>query len=111
MADLHKFTVAESLNTDTAGKWDVQTAVTTSDASVTHIDVSNYHNVIIDTTKTICVLFDGTSNTTAGDGNNLELPTGIHNLRVPHGISRNGSVYLHWRRNGSTNATVRMVLC
>ena len=108
MADLHRFSVQEAVNTDTAGQWNVQTAVTTSDASVTHVDVSSYHNVIIDTTKTICVLFDTTSDTAAGDGNNLELPTGIHALKVPHGLG--DTVYLHWRRNGSTNATVRMIL-
>ena len=42
------------------------------------------------------------------DGNNLELPTGIHSLKVPHGLGN--TIYLHWLRNGSVNATVRMIL-
>ena len=109
MANLQKYRAHESLNADTAAAWDVETVVTTTDATVTHINVSSYHNVIIDTTSTICILFDGTSNTTAGDGNNLELPSGVHNIKVPHGVG--STVYLHWRRNGSTDATVRVVLC
>jgi hypothetical protein len=109
MADLHKFTVVESLNTDTSAAWDVETVITTTDSTVTHINVSSYHNVIIDTTSTICILFDGTSNTTATDGSNLELPGGIHNIKVPHGVGR--TVYLHWLRNGSSDTTVRLVLC
>ena len=108
MADLHKFTVQEAVNTEAAGKWSVETVVTTTDATVTHINVSSYHNIIIDCTSTICVLFDTTSNTTAGDGNNLELPTGIHSLKVPHGLGQ--TIYFHWRRNGSTDATVRAIL-
>ena len=109
MANLHKLSVQEAVNTDTAAAWDVETVVTNTDATVTHINVSSYHNVIIDTTSTICILFDGTTNTTAGDGNNLELPSGVHNIKVPHGVGN--TVYLHWRRNGSSDATVRVVLC
>jgi hypothetical protein len=109
MANLHKLSVQEALNTDTAGAWDVETVVTTTDSTVTHVNVTTYHNVIIDTTATICILFDGTSDTTATDGNNLELPAGIHNVKVPHGVGR--TIYLHWLRNGTSDATVRMVLC
>ena len=108
MADLHKFSVQEAVNTEAAGKWTVQTAVTTSGTGVTDVDVSGYHNVIIDCTSTICVLFDTISNTAATDANNLELPTGIHSLKVPHGLGN--TIYLHWLRNGSVNATVRMIL-
>jgi len=111
MANLHKFTVQEAVNQDSAGVWDVQTVVTTTDATVTHKDVSTYHNIIIDCTSTIVVLFDRTTDTTATDGNNLELQAGIHNIKIPHGISGNDSIYFHWRRDGSTDATVRMVLC
>ena len=109
MAHLQKFRAHEALNTDTAATWDVQTVVTTTDGTVTHVNVSSHHNVIIDTTSTICILFDGTSNTTATDGNNLELPAGVHSVKVPHGVG--DTVYLHWLRNGSADATVRMVLC
>ena len=109
MANLQKFRAHEALNTEAAAAWDVETVVTTTDATVTHINVSLYHNIIIDTTSTICILFDGTSNTTATDGNNLELPAGVHSVKVPHGVG--DTVYLHWLRNGSADATVRMVLC
>ena len=108
MADLHKFSVQEAVNTEAAGKWTVQTVVTTSGTDVTDVDVSEYHNVIIDCTSTICVLFDTTSTGTGADGDNLELPTGIHSLKVPHGLGN--TIYLHWLRNGAVNATVRMIL-
>ena len=109
MADLHKFSVQEAVNTEAAGQWNVETVVTTTDGTVTHIDVSGYHNVIVDCTSTICVLFDTISNTAATDANNLELPTGIHSLKVPHGLIGN-TIYFHWLRNGSTDATVRVIL-
>ena len=108
MADLHKFSVQEAVNTEAAGQWNVQTVVTTTNTDVTDVDVSGYHNVIIDCTSTICVLFDTTATGTGADGNNLELPTGIHSLKVPHGLGN--TIYLHWLRNGSVNATVRMIL-
>ena len=53
MANLHKLSVQEAVNTDTAAAWDVETVVTTTDATVTHINVSSYHNIIVDTTSTI----------------------------------------------------------
>ena len=108
MANLNKFSSQEAANTETSGVWNVETAVTTTDATVTHIDVSGYHNVIIDCTSTICVLFDKAAATTVTDDNNLELPTGVHSLKVPHGLGN--TIYFHWRRNGSTDATVRAIL-
>ena len=107
MAELHKFTTQEAVNTEVAGKWSVETAVTTSNNTVVHIDVTEYHNIIVDCTSTICVLFDTTADTAATDGNNLELLAGIHSLKVPHGLG--AKVYFHWLRNNDVNATVRIV--
>ena len=113
MANLKEFSVQEAVNAEAAGKWTVQTVVTTSSAGVTHVNVSDYHNVIIDTTSTICILFDTAATTGDGDeaafdGSNLELPFGVHALKVPKGLGN--TIWLHWRRNGAVNATVRMIL-
>ena len=108
MANLKEFSTQEAVNAEAAGKWAVQSVVTTSGTGMTHVNVSDYHNVIIDTTSTICILFDTVSDTTATDGNNLELPQGVHALKIPKGLGN--TIYLHWLRNGSVNATVRMVL-
>jgi hypothetical protein len=108
MANLRQFSAAEALNTEAAGVWDVETVVTTTDSTVTHVNVSNYHNVILDTTSTICILFDTVSNTTATDGNNLEIPGGVTSIKIPKGLG--STIYLHWLRNGSTDATVRVIL-
>ena len=108
MANLHKFTVQESLNTDTAGSWAVQTAVTTSDSTVTHIDVSAVNTVIFDCTSDIDVLFDTAATTSNSDTNDLKLQAGITSIKVPRGLGN--TVYLHWRRSGSTDATVRIIL-
>ena len=117
MANLKEFSTQEAVNAEAAGKWSVQTAVDTSalgdPTDTTHINVSDYHNVVIDCSSTICILFDTGATTGDGaesafDGNNLELPQGVHALKIPKGLGN--TIYLHWRRNGSVNATVRMVL-
>ena len=112
MANLKEFSTQEAVNAEAAGKWSVQTAVDTSalgdPTDTTHINVSDYHNVVIDCSSTICILFDTAATTDCTDGNNLELPGGVHALKIPKGLGN--TIYLHWRRNGSVNATVRMVL-
>ena len=113
MANLKEFSTQEAVNAEAAGKWAVQSVVTTSGTGMTHVNVSDYHNVIIDTTSVICILFDTAATTGDGaeaafDGDNLELPAGVHALKIPKGLGN--TIYLHWRRNGSVNATVRMVL-
>lgn len=108
MADLHKFTVQESLNTDTAGGWSVQTAVTTTNTNTNHIDVSAINTVIFDCSSDIDVLFDTAATTNCDDTNDLKLQAGITSIKVPRGLGN--TVYLHWRRSGSSNATVRLIL-
>ena len=108
MAHLNKFTVQESLNVDTAAGQDVQTVVTTSDTTTTHKNVSNINTVIIDCTSDIDVLFDTEATTNCSDTNDLKLQAGITALKVPRGLG--STVYLHWRRSGSVNATVRLIL-
>jgi hypothetical protein len=112
MANLKEFSTQEAVNAEAAGKWLVQTAIDTSALSTatdtTHVNVSDYHNVVIDCTSTIDILFDTAATTDCNDTNDLKLPQGVHALKIPKGLGN--TIYLHWRRNGSVNATVRMVL-
>ena len=112
MANLHRFSVQEAVNTDTSGFWDVETGVTTTDTTTTHINVTNYHTVLVYASSTIDVLFDNVGNTNCNDTNDIKIPSGLTSLKVPRGIVPNdkGSMYMHWRRNGSTDATVQIVL-
>ena len=108
MANLKEFSVQEAVNAEAAGKWTVQAAVETSSTGQTDVDVSNYHNVIIDCSSTIDIVFDTSEAGEAGDANDLKLPFGVHALKVPKGLGN--TIWLHWRRNGAVNATVRMIL-
>ena len=108
MADLHKFTVQEASNVETAGQWGVETAVTTSDTTTTHMNVSTANTVIVDNNNTIDILFDTAASTNCSDANDIKLPSGVHAVKVPRGLGN--TVYFHWRRNSSANATVRVVV-
>ena len=113
MSVLQKYTTQEAVNVDTSAVWDVQTVVDTSSggigANTNHVNVSNYHLVLIDATSSIDILFDNNATTNCSDTNDLKLNSGITSMKIPKGIGN--TVWLHWRRNGSTDATVRMILC
>tara|TARA_R100000808_G_scaffold7936_1_gene22733 strand:- start:3067 stop:3396 length:330 start_codon:yes stop_codon:yes gene_type:complete len=109
MSVLGKYSTQEAVNVDTSAIWDVQTVVTTTDTTTQHVDVSNHHIVIIDTSSPIDILFDNQATTNCSDTNDLKIPFGISSMKVPKGLGK--TIYLHWRRDGSTDATVRMILC
>ena len=109
MANLNRFSAQEAVNVEVAAIWDVQTVVTTTNTHTNHVNVSNYHQVIIDTTSAIDILFDTNATTNCSDTNDLKLPQGVSSMKVPKGLGN--TIYLHWRRDGSTDATVRMILC
>ena len=113
MANLNRFSAQEAVNVEVSAVWDVQTVVNTSSggigANTQHVNVSDYHQVIIDTTSAIDILFDANATTNCSDTNDLKLPQGVSSMKIPKGLGN--IIYLHWRRDGSTNATVRMILC
>lgn len=109
MANLNRFSAQEAVNVEVAAIWDVQTVVTTTNTDTNHVNVSNYHQVVIDATATIDILFDTVSDTDCNDSNDIKLPLGISTVKVPKGLGN--TIYLHWRRDGSANSTVRMILC
>ena len=112
MANLNRFSAQEAVNVEVSAVWDVQTVVSTSSggigANTQHVNVSDYHQVIIDTTSAIDILFDANATTNCSDTNDLKLQAGITSIKVPRGLGN--TVYLHWRRSGSTDATVRLIL-
>ena len=113
MANLNRFSAQEAVNVEVSALWDVQTVVDTSAGGIgsatQHVNVSDCHQVIIDTTAAIDILFDINATTNCSDTNDLKLPQGVSSMKVPKGLGN--TIYLHWRRDGSTDATVRMILC
>ena len=112
MANLHKHTVQEALNSESSGVWDVQLSTAPLTTSL-HLEVTNYHNIIIDTTATFDVLFDTAIATSNNDTHDLKITEGVTVLRVPHGLKNSSSdeIWLHYRADGSLTPTVRIVLC
>tara|TARA_R100001594_G_scaffold744_1_gene2959 strand:- start:93 stop:434 length:342 start_codon:yes stop_codon:yes gene_type:complete len=113
MSVLGKYTTQEAVNVEVSSVWDVQTAIDTSTGGIgtatQHVNVSDYHQVIIDTSSAIDILFDANATTNCSDANDLKLPQGVTSMKIPKGLGN--VIYLHWRRDGSTNAIVRMILC
>ena len=108
MAEIRKFTADEAMSAEQAGKWSVQAKQDADgDGTNYHKNVSDYHTVIIDCTGTIDILFDIVSNTSCSDTNDLKIPAGVTSIKVPHGLGN--TIYLHWRSNGSTTPTVRLI--
>lgn len=113
MAQLQKYGAGEALNVDAAPKWAVQTAVTTTNADSNHvtIDPNLYHKIAVTASNPIHVVFDTTSNTTVSATNDLVLyGSKTHYLNVPVIGDAGTTVYFHFRRQGSANATIQMVL-
>jgi len=113
MAQLQKYGAGEALNVDAAPKWAVQTAVTTSSTASNHvtIDPNLYHKIAVTASHPIHVVFDTTSDTTVSATNDLVLyGSKTHYLNVPVIGDSGATVYFHFRRQGSQDAAVQMVL-
>ena len=108
MANLHKLTVQESLNVETSGQWDVHGDISVTDTYVANaahsVDVSKYHEVIIDIpTADIAINFSSTQAVNAGD---IPLPPGLHTIKIPRGIGK--TIYLNLESTSGTQ-TVKIV--
>ena len=106
MADLHKLSVQEALNTESSAVWDQQ-AINTVSTSSEAIDVSKYHTVHFMTDQALLFEFGVTDNLTTGNALYVSGGDTIFSLKVPHGIG--STVYLNIQAS-STNCQVRMVL-
>ena len=111
MANLQKYSAHESLNTDSAAGWDVQTAVTVG-STATSANVSGYNTIHIQTSEPIYFMFTTVAHGTTDSvstSNDLYLAGGdtIYSLRIPSGLGN--TVYIQWERK-SSDSTVRYVL-
>tara|TARA_R100001082_G_scaffold53950_1_gene29495 strand:+ start:4837 stop:5172 length:336 start_codon:yes stop_codon:yes gene_type:complete len=110
MANLQKFRAHESLNVETAGEWQVQSAVT-ADADGVAVDVGSYHQVHLMSDNDFYFTFNTTgTDSDINTSNDLYLKGGdtIYTLKVPRGLGN--SVHLIMERKGSSDATVRVIL-
>ena len=98
MADLHKFSVQEAVNTDTSGGWTVGSATTVAGSAINEIhgsdalNISGYHIVGITIDQPIYFRFTGTT-TDACASTDLKLDTGTHFIKIPHGVGN--SIFLN----------------
>ena len=110
MANIQKFRAHESLNIESAGDWQVQTAVT-ADADGVAVDVTSYHQIHLLTDKDIYFTFNTTgTDSDVNTSNDLYLKGGdtIYTLKVPRGLGN--AVHLIMERKESSDATVRIIL-
>ena len=107
MADMQKYRAHESLNTQTAAGWSVQSAATAASAA-SSVKVSGFHTIHIQTDEDIYFKFTDSSTDSLSTANDLYL----YSVRIPNGISGSvhDDVYIQWERKGSSDATVRYVL-
>jgi len=113
MADMQKYRAHESLNTQTAAGWSVQSAATAASAA-SSVKVSGFHTIHIQTDEDIYFKFTDSSTDSLSTANDLYLMGGdsVYSVRIPNGIigSIHDDVYIQWERKGSSDATVRYVL-
>ena len=110
MANIQKFRAHESLNIESAGDWQVQSAVT-ADADGVAVDVTSYHQIHLLTDKDIYFTFNTTgTDSDINTSNDLYLKGGdtIYTLKVPRGLGN--AVHLIMERKEGSDATVRIIL-
>jgi len=109
MADIQRYRAHESLNTQTAASWAVQTAATVG-SSASSVQVTAYHTIHIQTDEDIYFTFATSSSDSISTSNDLYLMGGdsVYSVRIPNGLGKD--VYIQWERKGSSDATVRYVL-
>ena len=88
MANLQKFRAHESLNTETAAGWDVNSVVTAavSGGSAASVDVSSYTTLGLHTDGEIYFGFTGSSTASITAANDLKLGAGLSFIKIPKGI-------------------------
>ena len=110
MANLQKHRSHESLNTDSAADWQVQTAVT-ADSDGVAVNVSSYHTIHLQSNNDFYFTFNTTgTDSDVSTANDLYLMGGdtIYSIKVPRGLGN--AVYLIMERKGGSDATVKVIL-
>ena len=102
MADLHKLSVQEAVNTDTSSVWDNITDVTDAAAvtgTVNNIDVSGYHTLGLTPAAEIYFHFHNTSTATLDEDDALKLAAGLSFIKIPRGLG--STIYFNYVSTGS----------
>ena len=110
MADLHKLSVQEAVNTDTSSVWDVITDVTDAAAvtgTVNNIDVSGYHTLGLTPAAEIYFHFHNSSTATLDEDDALKLASGLSFIKIPKGLG--DTIYFNYVATGASSCEVRIV--
>ena len=110
MANIQKFRAHESLAIESAGDWQVQSAVT-ADADGVAVNCTGYHQVHVMSDNDFYFTFNTTgTDSDISTSNDLYLKGGdtLYSLKIPTGLG--DTLYLIMERKGSSDATVRTIL-
>ena len=109
MANIHKMSATESLNVESSAVWDPLASKTVTstwaDNDNHKLDVSNYHQLIINTDEPISIDFQTTA--AAPRTNTLTMSADEElTIKVPHGVG--DTIYLNMVAS-SSEATVKII--
>ena len=110
MADLHKFTVQESLNASQghSGRWDTSQGYQTVDSGSSRVPLNAAtHIVILQSTVDTYIRFSNTDDNINSNRDIKILADTIFSITVPRGIE--GIVKLIFARAGSADGTLKIV--
>ena len=112
MANLQKHRSHESLNTDTAATWELQTGTTDAPvagaAAPISIDVSEYHTLGLTPAAEIYIHFHNTSTATLVIADALKLASGLSFIKIPRGLGK--TIYFNYKAvSTGSPAEVRIV--
>ena len=110
MADLHKFTVQESLNASQghSGRWDTTEGNATVGSGATRVSLNSAtHIVILQSTVDAYIRFSNTDDNLSATKDIKILADSIFSITVPRGIE--GTVKLMFSRVGSVTGVMKIV--
>ena len=118
MANIHRYSVQESVNTDSSGVWTTGSATTVSSSVIDTIhgtdglDISDYHTVGITIDQPIHIQFTTSTTDAVATAKDLRIEIGTHFIKIPQGLVDKDSekIYLQMIRAGGSNATAKIVL-
>ena len=104
MANLQKHRAHESLNVDTAAKWDVQTKLTITSAAHVTSDVSSANQIGIHSDSAVYFRFDNFTTDTIVALDDMRLPADtLTFIKVPKAIGN--TIHVHFKQVVSDGTT------
>ena len=110
MANLQRFRAHESLNTETAAGWDVNSAVTAavSGGSAASVDVSSYTTLGLYADGEIYFGFTGSSTASITAANDLKLGAGLSFIKIPQGIG--DTIYFNYLSTSASDTVALRIV-